>query len=123
MHFSSSYYLQVIYRTGFLLPFFDFHGIYRLPFSIFAGYLQAPLFDLHVIYRLPFPISMLFSGSLFRFPCYLQAPFFDLHVIYRLPFSIYMFFTCFLHHLHVSLEIFTCFLHGTSKTCKRGKIM
>ena len=30
---------------------------------------------------------------------------------------------CLLHYLLVSLEIFTSFLHGTSETCKRGKIM
>ena len=30
---------------------------------------------------------------------------------------------CFLHYLHVSLEIFTCFLHGTSEKCEKRKIM
>jgi len=125
MHFSSSYYLQVIYRTGFLPPFFDFHVIYRLPVSIsrlftgslfwFTCYLQAPFFDLHVIYRLPFSIYMLFTRALLRFTCYLQAPFFDLHVlyglffdlhvIYRLPFSIYTLFTG-------SLFWFTCYLQA-----------
>ena len=117
MHFSSSYYLQVIYRTGFLPPFFDLHVIYRLPFSIymlftgslfpFTCYLQAPFFDLHVLY-----------GLLFCFPCYLQTPFFDLHVIYRLPFSIYMLFTG-------SLFRFTCslwapFLTRELRACARA---
>ena len=113
MHFASSYYLRVIYRTGFLRPFFDFHVIYRLPFSIsrlftgslfrFSCYLQAPFFNLQVIV---FAGSILqFTGSLFQFTGYLQAPLFNLHVIYRFPFSISMLFTD-------SLFPFTCYLQA-----------
>jgi len=54
----------------------------------------------------PFSISMLFTGSLFWFPCYSQAPFFHFHIIYKLPFSIYMLFAG-------SLFQFTCSLQAT----------
>ena len=87
-HFSSSYYLQIIFfiKVSFYL-FFHLDVIHRLPFSI------SMLFN-----RLPFLISTSFTGSLFRFPCYLQAPFFDFHVIKRLPFSISILFTNYLFH-------------------------
>jgi len=121
MRFSSSYYSQIIYRTGFLPPFFDFHVIYRLPFSIptlftgslfwFPCYFQAPFFDLHVLYRLAFSIYTLFTGSLFPFTCYLQAPFFHLHVIYRLPFLIYTSFTGSCFHFPCSLQPPFFYLH------------
>ena len=136
--FRFPYYLQA--------PFFNFHVIYSLPFSIY------PLFTASLL-RFP---SVLFTDSLFRFPCYLQAPFFNLRAIYRLPvfdfhviyrlfqFTCYLkpFYSirrnnlhliymipslcsenlqCFRHYLHVSLKIYICFLHGTSETCKRGK--
>ena len=81
MHLSSRYFIQVIYHKWFLPPFFYFHVIYRLPFSIsmlftgslfqFPGYLQPPFFNFHVIDRFPFSISMLFTGSPFQFPGYL----------------------------------------------------
>ena len=89
-----------LYALFFKLLFtiYFFHLLFIYKFFIgslfrFPCYLQAPLFDFHVVYRLPFSIYMSFAGSLFRFPCYLQAPFFDLNEIYRLPFSIYMLFT------------------------------
>ena len=50
-------------------------------------------------------ISILFTGSLFRFTCYLQSPFFDFHVIYRLRFSICILFTG-------SLVRFPCYLQA-----------
>ena len=119
-------------------PFFDLHFIYRPPFSIsmlftgslfrFPCYLQAPFFyDFHVIYRLSFSTYALFTGSLFQFTCYLQ-PFYsihrnNLHLIYMISSLCSENLQCFCHYLHVSLEIFTCFLHGISETCKRGKIM
>jgi len=102
-------------------------------------FLQVIIYKLFIVqgFCLPFSISMLFKGSLFRFPRYLQAPFFDFYVISRLPFSIYLFFigslfqfTCYLQapffHLHViyrlpfsiymlfigSLFRFTCYLQA-----------
>ena len=90
MHFSSSYYLQIIFfiNVSFYL-FFHLDVIHKLPFSI------SMLFN-----RLPFSISILFTGSLFRFTCYLQAPFVDLRVVYSLLFF----------HLHVTDMLFTVIL-------------
>ena len=127
--FQFAFYLQA--------PLYDFHVIYRLPLLIsmlftgslfrFSCYLQALFFDFHVIYRLSFSIYALFTGSLFQFTCYLQ-PFYsihrnNLHLIYMISSLCSENLQCFCHNLHVSLEIFTRFLHETSETCKRGKIM
>ena len=104
MHFSSSYYLQVI---------------------IFIRVIFYLFFHLDVIHRLlfRFPCSV-FTGSLFRFPCYLQAPFlnlhviyrlllFDLHVIYRLPFSISMLLTGSIFDFHVFLRLPSIYMKFT----------
>ena len=113
MHFSSSHYLQVIYRTGFLPPFFDVHVIYRLPFSIYMLF-TGSLFRFTCSLWAPFLISMLFTDSLFRFTRYLKAPFFDVHVIYRLPFLMYTLFTGSCFHFQCYLQppffLFTCCL-------------
>ena len=152
-------FLQVVICNFFINAFLlNLEVIYRLSFPIYVLF-TASLFRFPCYLQAPFSISMLITGSLFRFPYYLQAPFFDFHVIYRLPFTIYALFTgflfqftcylqpfysiyrnnlhliymisslcsqnlqCFCHYLHISLQTFTCFLHGTSETCKRGKIM
>ena len=138
---------HVIYRLPFLIYTLFTGSLFR-----FTCYLQAPVFIFHVIYSLPFFYLHVVYSLPFLFTCYLQyygsLPVLNLHVIYGFPgwitrnlqaicsicrnslHVIYMIlalsfetFSVFFPHLHVSLEIFTCFLHETSKTCKRGKIM
>ena len=92
MHFSSSYYLQIIFFIN-------------VSFYLFFHLLQT--FFIGSLFRFPCYLT----GSLFRFPYYLQAPFFDLHVICRLPLLIYVLFTASFFFIYIITDmLFTVIL-------------